>query len=140
MANGVVSIVHICKASRPNLFAIPEAPLFSFVLQDIEARIGVGEIHHAVGIDKDIARLNDSCGIWPLVDNSFRRWWHEIGDFPWLKTVADVVNAQPRIVIGRKNEIFGLRRAWPVFMQIVWPKFCALGAEIFLRGGGQGRD
>src|SRR6185437_4934935 len=65
VASGVVSIVHIWSARRPNF----SFKLLALVLQDIEARIGVGQEHQSVLVDEDVTRLNHLGGVGPLVDD-----------------------------------------------------------------------
>src|SRR6185295_18758300 len=104
----------------------------TFILQDVQTGICIREVHNSIRIYKYVAGLNDSRGIWPLVDNSFRRRRHKITDLFWLERLAYIEDPQSRIVVGSENQFLSLQRAWPVLMQIVWPEFCAFGAEVFL--------
>src|SRR6202521_6106475 len=67
-------------------------------LENVESRIGVGQVHQSVAIDIAVARLND---LWPVrarVHHPGGIGGHVVGDLARLERVLDVVGGHTRIV------------------------------------------
>src|SRR5579864_6488113 len=81
----------------------PSYALVSFVLQNVKPGIGVGKQHQAIFVDENVAGLDHFGGVGPLVDDFFRRRWHEISEMFRLEGIANVVHSQAGIVIGDEH-------------------------------------
>src|SRR5713226_6590801 len=109
-------------------------------LENVEAGIGVRQIHETVAIDIAVAGLNHLRPVRAWIHHARGIGRYVESDFARLKRVLDVEGAHARIVIGGENQTRALERAGPVFVQIVRAEAAALGAIIRLRGLREGRD
>src|SRR5215831_1862891 len=101
-------------------------------LKNVEAGIGVGQIHEPVAIDITVAGLNHLGPVRSRVHHA--RWigWHEVPHLARLKRVVNVVGAHAGVVIGGEDQPRALEGARPVFVQVMRAEVATLGAIVHL--------
>src|SRR5262249_30120729 len=114
------------------------ALVLTLELQDIEAGIGIGQIHHALRVDEAVVRLDDLRSTWARIEHAFGVWRHVIADLARLEGIVDIVSSNAGIVIRRKDEARALEPAGAVLPEIVRTEIAALGAIIVVARDRQG--
>jgi hypothetical protein len=78
--------------------------LRSLELQDVESGVVVGEVHHALGIDEAVGRLDDFRSVGTRIEHALGIGRHEEPGLARLERILDVKDRDARIVVGRKDE------------------------------------
>src|SRR5580704_5171249 len=104
-------------------------------LQDIEAGVGIGEVHDALGVDETVARLNDLRPVRARIEHALGIGRHEIADLARLEWICDVVSAHAGIVQRRENVSRALEGAGPTLPEIMRAEIAALLAIVRLARG-----
>jgi hypothetical protein len=87
--------------------------LRSLELQDVESGIVVGEVHHALRIDKAVGGLDDLRPVGTRVEHPLWIGRHEEPSLARLERVLDVKDPDAGVVIGREDEARALESARP---------------------------
>src|SRR5262249_17472312 len=66
---------------------VARALVLALELQDIEASIGIGQIHYALRVDKAVVRLDDLRSTRARVEHALGVWRHVIADLARLKGI-----------------------------------------------------
>src|SRR4029077_14135926 len=111
----------VTRSPRPRE-RVSMARLRSLKLQDVESRIVVGEVHHALRIDKAVCGLDDLRPVGTRVEHAFWIGRHEEPSLARLERILDVKDPDAGIMIGREDEAGALEGARPVLPEIVGPK------------------
>src|SRR5262249_25020325 len=114
------------------------ALVLTLELQDIEAGIGIGQIHHALRVDEAVVRLDDLRSTRARVKHALGVRRHVIADLARLEGIVDIVSSNTRIVIRRKDEARALDPARPVLPEVVRTEIAALGAIVVVGRDRQG--
>ena len=117
------------------VFTTRSKRLCSLKPQDVETGVIVGEVHHALRIDKAVGGLDDLGSIGARVEHALWIGRHEVPGFARLKWILDVKDADAGIVRSREDKARALESARSVLPQIVRPEITALGVVVSL-----GRD
>src|SRR5262245_14476607 len=83
----------------------------TFVLQDVETRIRVGQVHQPVLVDEAVGRLDHLRPVRPRVHHLRRVRRHVVGDLSRPELVLDVVDANTRVVEGGEDDLRALERS-----------------------------
>ena len=78
--------------------------LCSLELQDVETGVVVGQVHHALRVDKAVGGLDDFRPVGARVEHAFRIGRHEEPGLARLERIFDVKHPHTGIVVGREDE------------------------------------
>src|SRR5215470_13341316 len=109
-------------------------------LQDVEPRVGVGQVHEPVRIDIAVGRLDHLGSTRPWIDHARGILGHVIRDLARLERVPDVEDTNAGVVVGGEYQARALERAGSILVEIVRTEVAALGAVVGFRRLWTGSD